>query len=87
MKEKRKTPYQMLLKEVKEWASKVRYRHEKEMWLYPKKYLTNGWSMAELYERVSAAEQLGYDVVLYATKDGLSVRYRKQIPNVPLKWQ
>ena len=84
---KRKNPYQMLLEEIKDWCRKVKFRHEKVMWVYQKNRLNQGWPLRNLYERVKAAEQLGYDVILIANDEGLSVRYRKQVPNIPYSWQ
>ncbi len=87
MKDKPKTPYQRLLDDIKEWTRKVRFRHEKVMWNYPKGRLKEGWSLNDLWERVAAAEQLGYDVQLVANDDGLRVYYRKRVPDVPYSWR
>ncbi len=84
---KRKTPYQMLMEDAREFASKVKYRHEKPMWRYPKENLNAGWHLADIAERVSAADQLGYDVILKNTADGLCVYYRKKVPDTPIGWQ
>lgn len=84
---KRKNPYQMLLEDIKDWCRKVKFRNEKVMWVYPKGRLNQGWPLGDLYERVKAAEQLGYDVILIANDEGLSVRYRKQVPSIPYSWQ
>ncbi len=84
---KQKNPYQRLLDEIKDWCRKVKYRHEKTMWLYPKNRLDEGWALRDLYERTQAAQQLGYDVQLVASDDGLSVRYKKQVPSVPYSWE
>lgn len=84
---KRKNPYQRLLDDIKNWCREVKYRHEKVMWLYPKAKLKQGWDLHDLYERTQAAQQLGYDVQLVATDDGLSVRYKKQVPSVPYSWE
>lgn len=84
---KPKNPYQRLLDDIKEWCRKVKYRHEKTMWLYPKNRLDEGWALRDLYERTQAAQQLGYDVQIVATDEGLSVRYKKQVPSVPNSWE
>ena len=84
---KPKNPYQRLLDDIKDWCRKMKYRHEKTMWLYPKSRLDEGWALRDLYERTKAAEQLGYDVQLVANDDGLSVRYKKQVPSVPCSWE
>lgn len=84
MKPKPVTPYQRLLKIAQEYVAELSSLHERSMWLYPKDRLDNGnWALGDLKERVAAAEQLGYDVVLKASERGLEVRYRKQVPNAP----
>ena len=80
---KRKNPYQYLLGEVEEFCRKLRTRHKASMWLYPKKDLSNGWSLNELWERTKAAEQLGYEVQVKATDEGLKIEYIKKIPYIP----
>ena len=52
------------------------------MWVYPKNKLTEK-DLYDLYERVAAAEQLNYDVQLFATDDGLSVKYIEKNPKRP----
>jgi hypothetical protein len=82
-KTKRKNPYQMLLEDAKKYAREAKYRRAVLMWTYDKAKLGNGWSLNELYERTAAAKQLGYDVVLEATADGLCVKYVKTVPDAP----
>lgn len=84
---KRKTPYQMLLEDIKAWCRKVRYRDERGMWTYPKDKLDEGWDLTHLYERTKAAEQLGYDTQLVAADTGLVVRYVKKLPEIPYRWR
>lgn len=86
MKQKPKTPYQRLLEDVLEFTRKVRFPHEKAMWVYPKARLSEGWNIYDLSERVQAADQLGYDVCLKVTDQGLVVFYRKKVP-VPYQWK
>lgn len=83
---KRKNPYQMLMEEVQDYLRKIKYRKRKEMWFFPKDKLADSWSMQDTYERVAAADQLGYDVILKATKKGLEVEYVKKIPTVPYRF-
>lgn len=83
---KRINPYQRLLEEIRSYIRKVKYRHTKTMWIYPKKVLTDGWDLGFLYQRTAAAEQLGYDVQLKATEEGLVVQYVKKIPEPPYSW-
>ena len=86
MKQKPITPYKRLLDDVREFCRKIKYRHTKSMWLYPKEKLDEQWRLDGLYERVCAAEQLGYDVVLVGKEDGLHVNYVKKAPDTPWRW-
>lgn len=85
MKKKTVSPYEQLRLRAKEWATAVLYPHSVGMRFYKKESLANGFRLDDLYERVAAAEQIGYDVVLVAMDNGLHVRYRKRPPAVP--WQ
>jgi hypothetical protein len=87
MTEKRINPYTRLKEIGTEWANKIRFRDQRGMWFYPKKRLHEGWSLDDLYERVSAAEQLGYVVELKATEDGLEVVYLKELPPTPFEFR
>jgi hypothetical protein len=84
---KRINPYDRLLGEIKEFCSKLKYPHTKLMWRYPKEKLDNQWTLSDLWQRTSAATQLGYDVVLTATDEGLLVEYKKKIPVIPYHWE
>lgn len=77
------TPYQRLMEQFKCFANSVEYRKRIPMWTYPKNKLTESWSLKEVYERVVAAEQLGYDVQLSATEGGLEVKYIEKAPKRP----
>ena len=79
----RLTPYQRLLDLFREYLSKVEYPTRMVMWIYPKDDLGKSWSLDDLYQRTLAAEQLGFNVVLRAEKDGLKVEYRKKPPERP----
>ena len=87
MTEKRKNPYQYLLEQIKEFCDNLKYRHQITMWKYPKNRLSEGWPLLKLYERVKAAEQLGYDMQVIAQDDGLLIQYVKQIPHIPGEWR
>ena len=80
----RTNPYNRLKEEFRSWVFKATHRQTKTMWVYPKKDLSHGWRLDTLHERVSAADQLGYDVELKATQDGLVVQYVKKIPEKPI---
>lgn len=51
------------------------------MWVYGKTQLP------DLYERVAAAKQLGYDVMLFAEQDGLHVKYVKEVEEAPWEFR
>lgn len=81
-KEKRqiKTPYQRLAEDFEEYRRKVKFPRTVGMWNYPKARLNENWTLGDLYERVKAADQLGYDVSLFAADEGLVVRYVAKRP-------
>lgn len=50
------------------------------MFRYPKEEIQNSsWNLKDLYERTQAAQQLGYEVVLTVTDEGLQVQYQKKL--------
>jgi hypothetical protein len=75
---KRKTPYDHLMEEFKEFHDSVKFAHKVLMWTYPKDELEKGWVLIKLFERIQAAEQLDYKVILEKADDGLRVYYRKK---------
>ena len=80
MKKKPITPYQRLMTDFMDFQRKVRFPSIVAMWNYPKAKLCENWNLSDLYERVAAAKQLGYDVQLYATDAGLEVKYVQKRP-------
>lgn len=80
MKTKPITPYQRLLEDFNTFMRKVRFPRIVAMWTYPKARLGEVWGLNDLYQRVEAAKQLGYDVQLYATAEGLEVKYVQKRP-------
>ena len=85
MREKPITPYARLLADVGKFASSVKNPKKRLMWRYGKQDLGKNWTLTDLYERVKAADQLGYDVVLIAEDAGLVVQYAKR-PDIPWQW-
>lgn len=76
---KRLNPYQYLLKDVREFCRKIKYAHTATMFFYPKKNIEkNGYTLDEVWARVSAAQQLGYEVIIESNIDGLYMIYRKK---------
>jgi len=80
---KRPNPYTTLANDAREWARSVLMARARTMWRYPKERLNEGWPLSDLRERTAAADQLGYDVRLRATDDGLVVEYVKRPPPPP----
>lgn len=81
------TPYARLLKEITEFCSELRFRHEATMCSVPKSRLGESFSLNDVWERTMAAEQLGYEVHLVADDSGLRFRYKKKGPMVPYEWR
>ena len=79
-------PYQRLLDKIMSFCDSLKNRHSKIMFTYPKDQLNTNWSMPQLYERVAAADQLGYDVKLKATTEGLEFWYEKRV-EIPIEWK
>ena len=79
-------PYQRLLDKIVSFCGSLKYRHTVLMFTYPKEELDANWSMKQLYERVAAADQLGYDVKLKATTEGLEFWYEKRV-EIPIEWK
>lgn len=71
-------PYTDLVTRVEAFFNKLRYAHTVGMWQWKKDDMGDG-SIAELYHRTLAAQQLGYEVTLLADDSGLHVQYRKKV--------
>lgn len=80
---KRVNPYDRLKKQLNEEWNKVEHRHTVPMHFYPNAKKGGSWSLADLAHKVDAAAQLGYDVFLSNSDDGLHVKYIKKIPPRP----
>lgn len=76
-------PYTDLKRRFSEFANACYSRGERGMWTYTKGKLSDSWRLDDLYQRVAAAEQIGYEVVLRATDQGLEVKYVKKLPIRP----
>lgn len=76
-------PYTRLQRIAMEWASSVLYPHTQTMWTYPKERLDGLWRLTNLNERVEAAEQLGYRVIIESNEQGLVVKYEKKPSELP----
>lgn len=75
----RVNPYTSLLRVAQQFAFDVKNRTVKSMFFYPAARLGDGWSLIDLKERVAAADQLGWDVLMKVREDGLHVEYHKRV--------
>jgi len=73
----RTNPYTQLKNRFTAFANKVFGRRVVPMWNYRKE------TLPDLYERVSAAQQLGYEVRLVAKEDQIFVEYTQKLPDRP----
>lgn len=76
------TPYERLAQEARECLAGVIYPHRKTMWIYSKEEIQKAQYVigSQLYERVAAANQLGYEVHLVPKDGALEVQYVKRRP-------
>ena len=78
------SPYTRLLRKLSGWVGACLTRKRVGMWHYPKDKLSHAtYELLGLWERVAAAEQLGWDVHLLARPDGLHVEYVERVPPCP----
>lgn len=83
MKQKPITPYQRLLQQFTVFVDAVLHPTRVSMWRYPKAKLHEQWTLADLAERVAAAEQLGFNVWLRNVDGDLVVEYYRKPPARP----
>lgn len=76
-------PYTELKRDASEWIRKFITRKRVRMWNYPKGEIGKQWSLADLAERVQAAHQLGWDVQVKWTEEGLAVEYVQRVEGTP----
>ncbi len=78
-------PYDRLKSVCREWMRQIIEPEKRLMWTYPLGEMQKGktWNWLELWAKVGAAHDLGYDVMLEAKETGLMVRYVKQAPGPP----
>lgn len=76
-------PYHDLKRRFREFVNACVMRPRKTMWVYARSRLAEGWALDNLYERCAAAEQIGYEVQIKATDEGLVVQYVKKLPDRP----
>lgn len=74
---KRVNPYTRLQRECRQWAFNVLHPRRVFMFRYEQK------ALPDLYQRVAAADQLGFDVALSVNGDLLEVHYRKRHDDPP----
>lgn len=84
MKQKPITPYARLLETCRRWANSARYPIRKPMFTYANASETDrSFTIADLYQRTAAADQLGYDVLVQCEGKNLVVTYRARVPELP----
>lgn len=76
-------PYNRLKERFREYVEDCEYRHTRTMFTLTKNVLSGPLNLTDVYERTMAADQLGYDVVLSCNKDGMTIQYKKKIPDIP----
>jgi hypothetical protein len=74
MTDKRVTPYQRLLAAARSYVSRVEHPTRKALWTCPKDKLAESWRLDNLFERVAAADLLGYDTRLNRRRAARRVR-------------
>ena len=80
------TPYQRLLDDIRDYVGKIKYRHKRIMFVFKEVKKRQSYTLDDLYERVIAAEQLGYDAII-ETRDGdVVVSYVKKLPDARYDW-
>ena len=85
-KQKPKTPYQHLIETCRDWADTVVSASERTAYIITATRLHEGFVLSGVAERVQAADQLGWDVILRFRSDGtLAIVYRKRPTSPP--WQ
>lgn len=77
-------PYTRLQENCRAWACKVRFRRKITMFRFKNvRTSTNGFQMWDVRERISAAESLGYDVILTVEDKDVIASYIEKIPDPP----
>ena len=77
-----KRRHKRLRQQAEEYAREIYHtlNNRINMFHYPKSGInTSSWNLRDLYERTQAAQQLGYEVILSTTDDGLFVKYQKKL--------
>ena len=85
MGEKRLNPYEYLRRECAQWARSVTDPKLVEMWIWDPSAVEKSADLYCLRERVFAARQLGFDVVVESDGKSITVKYRKRPPLAPWK--
>lgn len=81
-------PYVRLLDDIKSFCNKLKFAHTRTQFFWRKDKLarSNGWDLLPVWERIQAAELLGYNAVLTAEDDGLRLKFVKKV-DIPYSWQ
>jgi len=78
-------PYTRLKKICKDYAMKVDYPRKISMYYWSKNKLNKqtGYVLDDVYQRVLAADALGYEVHIFADGDGMAFKYVEKRPQRP----
>ena len=76
-----KSKYNTLKREANEYYDKIDKRKKILMWMYPKDKLESMWSIKDLWDRTSAAQSLGWDVIIESSAEGIKVYYVEKLPS------
>lgn len=89
MNKKPRNPYTDLLEEAKQYVRKVLHPRKVFMTRIPKNGIDqrSGYRMDDIYQKVCAAEDLGYDVQLFAVEGSLEFKYVEKPPRDPFWWR
>ena len=79
-------PYARLMWKFRKWMATCRNRRRTLMWTYSMSDLVaqKAWRLDGLFQRVEAAQQLGYEIHLTADNIGLHVKYVEGLPESPV---
>ena len=77
----RKNPYQMLLEEFRDWVVRVVHARRRQALWYTMATVNQNADFSRIWERTIAAQQIGYEVVVKASDDGLRFEYVEKRPN------
>ena len=80
----RTNPYTRLKRKFIEWSSQVYFPTRKVMFTFKDaKKASGSWSLYDVYQRIQAADTLGYDVHVRTSGDDIVMQYVKRPDPLP----